>query len=192
MKNKGFKILSIAAGAVIVGLSVWVFMLKHETPAPVDKPSAIIDEAKTEAKIIAQKVDQKGYAVTTLERKADIIGKGDISKLPVSQSVIDSLRLDNLAKDAKLQQASAINATLQISNARATKLLDSLNHVKYVYRDKFANVSFTPDSLSGKFDLSYNIKLIRHDYTRRKSIFSPRVNYTDILSPDTNITINGL
>lgn len=174
---------------IVLGIKLYK---QHKATEAVNKPSAIIDEAKTEAKKIAVSVDKKGYAKTTLERKAAIIGNGDLSGLPVSQSVLDSLRLDNIDKSAKLQQASAIAATWQGKALRATKQLDSLNNVQYVYKDAFASASFTPDSLGGKFDLSYKIKLIRHDYGQRKNIFSPYINYTDILSPDKRITIDGM
>jgi hypothetical protein len=193
MQNKGLKSLLIAAVAVIIVLGIKLFIQSNASEKPVgNKASAIIDEAKTEAKVLARSVDQKGYAKTTLERKKAIIGNGDISKLPVSQSVVDSLRLDNLDKDKKLQQASYLNATLHAEKLRAVKQIDSLKGTRYTYSDDFASVGFTPDSLGGKFDLDYKIKLIRHDYIKRKNIFSPYINYTDILSPDKRITINGL
>nr|WP_067054076.1 hypothetical protein [Mucilaginibacter sp. L294] len=190
--NTGLKSLLIAAGVVIIVLGVKLYLQAHRSAQTNGSASAIIDEAKTAATKIATSVDNKGYAKTTFERKKDIIGNGDISKLPVSQSVLDSLRLDNLDKSKKLQQASYINATLQANELRAVKKIDSLNRVHYEYSDAFANVGFTPDSLGGKFDLKYNIKLIRHDYYSPKKLFKSQVNYTDILSPDKRITIDGL
>lgn len=189
--TKVLKISLVAAGVAIIAIGIGLY--RRNKPADtVNKVSSIIDEAKTEAKKIATSVDKKGYAKTTLERKAAIIGNGDLSTLPVSQSVLDSLRLDNLDKSARLQQASLVVATWQAKALRAIKQLDSLNNVQYVYKDDFASAIFTPDSLGGKFDLSYKIKLIRHDYGQRKNIFSPYVNYTDILSPDKRITIDGM
>lgn len=186
-------ILKIALVLCLFIIGVMGFKLLDKVPKPnIEQATSIIDEAKTEAKVIARSVDQKGYAKTVMQRQADVIGNGDISKLPVSQSVIDSLRLDNLDKTKKLQQASLLNATLVARDLVATKKIDSLQRLYYVYHDDFTTAMFTPDSTGGKFDIDYRISLIRQDYKKRKNIFSPYVNYTEILSPDPRITINGL
>lgn len=193
MKTKGLQALLIAAIAVIAWLSFKLLMQGGTSPADyVKQPSAIIDEAKTEAKITAREVDKKGYAKVVFERRAAIIGDGDISKLPVSQSVLDSLRLDNLDKSKKLEQASVINATLKATTLRAVKITDSLKTKRLIYNDEYLTASFTPDTLGGVFDFNYRIKLIRQDYTKRRNWFTPKVQYTEILSPDKRITINGL
>lgn len=183
--------IALALCLFIIGF-LGVKLLDKAPKTKIEQATSIIDEAKTEAKVIAKSVDQKGYAKTVMKRQADVIGKGDISKLPVSQSVIDSLRLDNLDKTKKLQQANLLNATLVAKNLRSTKKIDSLQRVYYVYNDDFTAAMFTPDSAGGKFDINYRIRLIRHDYKQRKNFLSPYVNYTDILSPDPRITINGL
>lgn len=183
MKDKGLFI-----GLLILNVVVGIFVYRqmHKKTAVKESQSSVIDSARVEAKKIATSVDQKGYAKTAYERKAAIIGSGDISKLPVSKAVYDSLRLDNLDKTKQLQQASLISATLEAKAVRALKMVDSLNSLRYYYKDQYADIGFTPDSLGGKFDWRYNIKLIRHDYTKG------RKNFTDILSPDKRITIDGL
>lgn len=193
MKIKGLQLALTAAVILIAWLSFKLLTQAHPAEKVTEnKPPALIDEAKTAAKVLARAVDKKGYSVVTMERKADIIGDGDISKLPVSQSVLDSLRLDNLDKRTKLQQASLINAELKVAAARAIKTIDSLQRKRYTYQDDYLTASFSPDTLGGTFDINYQIKLIRHDYRKRKNWLSPYVAYTDILSPDKRITINGL
>ncbi|MBB5636752.1 hypothetical protein HDF26_005228 [Pedobacter cryoconitis] len=193
MKTRGLQLALIAAVSLIVWLSFKLFKLapqpasQNETRSP-----ALIDEAKTAAKILATAVDQKGYTKVTLERKAAIIGDGDISKLPISKSVMDSLRLDNLDKTKKLQQASLINANLKVTAQRATSIIDSLQKKHYVYHDDYLTASFSLDTTGGTFDINYQIKLLRQDYAKRKNWFSPYVQYTDILSPDKRISINGM
>ena len=187
-------ILKIALALSLFIIGVLGVNLLNRKPAVkyLQAPVAIIDEAKTEAKVIAKSVDQKGYSKTVMQRQKEVIGNGDISKLPISQRVYDSLRLDNLDKTKKLQQASLLNATLVARDLKATKKIDSLQRLYYVYNDDFATAMFTPDSTGGKFDINYRISLVRQDYKKRKNFLSPYVNYTEILSPDPRITINGL
>ena len=193
MKINGLQLALTIAVILIawLGFRLWKQVDLPKPPIEI-KPLALIDEAKTAAKVLARAVDQKGYAVVTMERRAAIIGDGDISKLPVSQSVLDSLRLDNLDKTKKLQQASLVNAELKTTALRATRLIDSLQNKHYVYQDDYLTASFNPDTLGGTFDISYQIKLLRQDYKKRKNWFSPYVQYTDILSPDKRISINGM
>lgn len=158
-------LLLIFVVAFVVLLAFYLDKKNDEkTAGPI---SDLITEARTEAKIIARSVDEKGYTKTVIERQREIIGNGDITKLPVSQSVIDSLRLDNLDKTKKLQQASLINATIKAENLQATKLMDSLKRTYYLYKDQFTTAKFTPDSNGGKFDINYKISLIRHDYSKK-------------------------
>lgn len=102
------------------------------------------------------------------------------------------MRLDNLDKASKLQQASAIIGKLEAKNLRATMVIDSFNRKAYVYKDAFAVAKFTPDSLGGTFDIDWHLKLIRHDYKKRNGFLAPYTYYTDILSPDPRITINQM
>lgn len=152
----------------------------------------VINEAKTEAKIIARSVDKQGYSKTVAKQADAILSNGDISLLPVSPSVFDSLRLDNIAKGARLQQASAIIAKLEAKDLRATRVIDSMQRESFVYSDDFAKAVFTPDSLGGKFDIAWRLKLIKQDYKKRNNFLSPYTYYTDILSPDPRITIGDL
>lgn len=165
---------------------------KPETQLIAKNSSDIINEAKTEAQIIAKSVDKQGYSKTVAKRKEAILSNGDISKLPISQSVLDSLRLDNLDKKAKLQQASAIIGKLEAKNLRATTVIDSLNRKSFLYKDAFASARFTPDSAGGTFDIDWKLKLIRHDYKKRNGFLSPYTYYTDILSPDHRISIGEM
>ncbi|MGV3705446.1 MAG: DUF6808 domain-containing protein [Arcticibacter sp.] len=191
MKNNLLKICL----AVMVVLCSWLtFKLVFRSPQnhSIENSPALIDEAKTEAKILARSVDNQGYSKTVAKRKEAILSNGDISKLPISQSVLDSLRLDNFDKSNKLQQASVTIGKLEAKNLRAVKVIDSLHRTSYQYKDAFASAKFTPDSISGTFDIDWMIKLIRHDYKDRKNILSPYTYYTDILSPDKRISIDGL
>ena len=191
MKNNILK-LGFAVLIVLCGwLSYLSFFTKHEDQIGTKQTIGLIDEAKIEAEVIAQSVDKQGFSKTVAIRKSAILSKGDISKLPVSQSVLDSLRLDNLDKDSKLQQASAIIGKLE-AKLRGTKVTDSLNRTSYLYKDAFTTARFTPDSTGGTFDIDWKLKLIRHDYKKRKNFFSSYTYYTDILSPDPRITISGL
>lgn len=183
--------LFISLGAIGY-LSFKLFLERKKPKVILVENLKIIDEAKTEAKIISQNVDKKGFSRTVAERKEAIISNGDISKLPISQSVFDSLRLDNIDKGKRLQQATLINARLEIIAVRAIKKIDSLKKVTYNYKDEYFNVSFNPDSTSGTFDITGDIKLIQQDYRKRRNFFSPYHYYTDILTPDKRITINGL
>lgn len=183
--------LFISLGAIGY-LSYKLFLERKKPKVVLVENSQLINEAKTEAKIISQNIDKKGFNRTVAERKEAIISNGDISKLPISQSVFDSLRLDNIDKGKRLQQATLINARLEILAVRAIKKIDSLKKVTFNYKDDFFNVSFNPDSLGGVFDIRGNIKLIQQDYKKRKNIFSPYHYYTDILTADSRITINGL
>ncbi|KIO75955.1 hypothetical protein TH53_18000 [Pedobacter lusitanus] len=195
MKTKGLQLALIIAVFLIAWLGFKLYRLAPPSSLALQKevrPPALIDEAKTAAKILASAVDEKGYTKVTLERKADIIGDGDITRLPISKSVLDSLRLDNLDKTKKLQQASLINASLKITALRATGIIDSLQKKRYSYQDEYLTAGFSLDTLGGTFDINYQIKLLRQDYQKRKNWFSPYVQYTDILSPDKRITINGM
>lgn len=193
MKSNTYKVLFIIASIIIVVLAVKLFLTpKKVTNKATNQPTNIIDDAMVEAKKLAEKVDKKGLKTASFERQAEIIGNGDISHLPVSQSVLDSLMLDNLDKTKKYQSAVAINASLEAKNLRATKVIDSLKNASFVYKDEFVNARFTPDSLGGKFDIGWHVNLVKHDYRKRKGILSPYRYYTDILSPDPRITINGL
>lgn len=184
--------LLISLGAIGY-LSYKLFLERKKPKVVLVENSQLINEAKTEAKIISQNIDKKGFNRTVAERKEAIISNGDISKLPISQSVFDSLRLDNIDKGKRLQQATLINAKLEIIAVRAIKKIDSFKNVSYSYKDEFFNVSFTPDSIGGYFhDIRGDIKLIQQDYKKRKNIFSPYHYYTDILTADSRITINGL
>lgn len=178
--------------AIICVLSFTLFTQKPKIQYIANKPNELIDEAKTQAKVIAQSVDAKGFSKTTLQRQNEIIGNGDISKLPISQSVLDSLRLEDFNKDNKLKEASRVNAKLEAKDLRATKVIDSLKRISFLYTDDFATARFTPDSLGGKFDINWRLNLIRHDYKKRKNFLSPYTNYTDIYSPDKRITIDGM
>lgn len=188
--------LTVVAFLVSLGaigyLSSKLYLEKKKPKVLLVEHSQIIDEAKTEVKILSEKIDKKGFKVTVAERKEDIISNGDITKLPISKSVFDSLRLDNIDKSKRLQQATLINARLEILAVRVIKKIDSLKNVSYNYKDEFFNVSFRPDSISGTFDITGDIKLIKQDYKNRKNFFSPYHYYTDILTPDKRITINGL
>ena len=182
--------------AVLVMLCGWLtFKLvfrKPEGQVIAKTSSDIINEAATEAQIIAKSVDNQGYSNTVAKRKEAILSSGDISKLPISQSVYDSLRLDNLEKGTKLQQASAMIGRLEAKGLRAVAVIDSLNRKSYLYKDAFASARFTPDSLGGTFDIGWKLKLIRHDYKKRSNFLSPYTYYTDILSPDPRISIGEL
>lgn len=180
--------------ALVIILVMGVLLFKRSGPISNDQPSGsnIIDEARIEAKAIAREVDKKGYSKVVYERKNAILSNGDITKLPVSQSVFDSLRLDNLDKTKKLQQASIVTATITARALRATKMLDSLQRKQFKYGDEYLSASFTPDSLGGTFDVDYRLNLIRQDYRKRKNFLSPYVDYTEILSPDRRVTIAGL
>lgn len=192
MKNNLLK-LCLAVMVVLCGwLSFKLAFRKPETRIIAKPAHDLITEAKTEAKIIAKSVDNQGYSKTVAIRKDAILSNGDISKLPVSQKVLDSLRLDNLDKASKLQQASAIIGKLEAKNLRATIVIDSLNRKSYLYKDAYATAKFTPDSLGGAFDIDWRLKLVRHDYKKRKNFLSPYAYYTDILSPDPRITIGEI
>lgn len=181
---------------LMIVLCGWLtFKLVFTQPAKQEivKPANdLITEAKTEAKVIAVSVDKQGYSKTVAIRKEAILSNGDISKLPISQSVLDSLRLDNLDKKAKLQQASAIIGKLEAKNLRAKRFIDSLNQITFIYQDDFASAKFSPDSTGGTFDIAWRLKLIRHDYKKRSSFLAPYTYYTDILSPDPRITIDEI
>lgn len=191
MKNIGLK-LALFIAIIVIGYLSFKISTQKPTAITVVKQSDVIDKFQTEAKKIASEVDKKGYAKTVFERKEAIINSGDVTKLPVSQSVLDSLRLDNIDKSKKLIQASLINGSINARALRAEKRLDSLKHEQFVYTDDFLTAVYTPDTLGGKFDVNYKIVLIRHDYKKRKNFFSPYRNYTDILSPDKRILINNL
>ncbi|MCX2473573.1 hypothetical protein OQZ33_04430 [Pedobacter sp. MC2016-05] len=192
MKNLGFKIALGAAIIIIAGLCYKLFLVKPHQTLVTNPRSEIIDKIQTDAKLIAQTVDVKGFSKAVFERKASIIGNGDITGLPVSKSVLDSLRLDNMDKTKKLQQASAINASLSAKALHAEKKTDSLLKEHYIYTDDYLTAMFTPDSSGGKFDVNYKLSLIRHDYKKRKNFFSPYRQYTDILSPDKRILIDNM
>ncbi len=192
MEQKILKLSLIMLLAICVWLCFKLIFGSQQEKTALKVPHDIITEAKTEAKILAKWVDSKGFSKTVAIRKHAVLSNGDISKLPVSKSVVESLRLDNLDKSSKLQQASAIIARLEAKNLRAKLIIDSLNRKSYQYHDDFANAKFTLDSLGGSFDLDWRLKLIRLDYKKRKSIFTPYIYYTDILSPDPRITISGL
>ncbi|RQO78110.1 hypothetical protein DBR40_09170 [Pedobacter sp. KBW01] len=193
MKNTILK-LCLAVMVVLCGWLTYKLVFGKPESRVTAKPSNdIINEAKTEAQIIAKSVDNQGYSKTVAKRKGDILSNGDISKLPISQSVMDSLRLDNLDKSSKLQQASAMIGKLEAKNLRAVAVIDSLHRKSYQYKDDFLTASFTPDSAGGTFDaISWKLKLIRHDYKKRKNFISPYTYYTDILSPDKRVSIGEL
>lgn len=193
MKNTILK-LCLAVMVVLCGWLTFklVFSSKPASQTVAKSSNDIINEAKTEAKIIAKSVDNQGYSKTVAVRKEAILSNGDITKLPISQSVLDSLRLDNLDKNAKLQQASAIIGKLEAKNLRATTVIDSLNRKSFLYKDAYASAKFTPDSLGGTFDIDWKLKLVRHDYKKRSNFLSPYTYYTDILSPDPRISIGEL
>lgn len=183
--------------AVMMVLCGWLgykqFLQKRNTPdIHAKNHDEVINEAKTAAQVIARSVDMQGYSKTVTKRKEAILSNGDISKLPISQSVLDSLRLDNLDKSSRLQQASALIGKLEAKNLRATLVIDSLNKKSFLYKDEYASARFTPDSLGGVFDIDWKLKLIRHDYKKRNGFLSPYTYYTDILSPDPRITIGAL
>lgn len=188
----------ILYGAIVVLFTISVILGINLATRPklvqyTEKPSdAFIDQAKTQAKILAEKVDEQGFKNTAIQRSKDVIGNADLSGLPISRAVYDSLRLDNIEKGKKLQQASYLVATFQARDLVASRTIDSLRKLYYVYNDDYVTAIFSPDSVGGKFDLSYRIKLITHDYKKRKNFFSPYTNYTDILSPDKRISINGM
>lgn len=192
MKNLSAIKVLLAVAIVVIGF----LFFKLKTQQPIVKyvaksENSIIDEAKVNAKVLAREVDNKGFSKAVFERKNEIIAGGDISKLPISKAVFDSLRLDNIDKSKKLQQASYLTATFEAKSLRATKQLDSLKNQYFLYTDEFATATFRPDSLGGEFGINYKIKLARHDYTK-KNFLSPPTYYTDILSPDKRITIDGL
>lgn len=192
MKNTILR-LSLALMVLVCGWLTYKLVFRKPAGQVIAKNSSdIITDAKTEAQIIAKSVDKQGYSKTVAKRKEAILSNGDISKLPISQSVLDSLRLDNLDKSSKLQQASSIIGKLEAKNLRATIVIDSLNRKSYLYRDAFATARFTPDSMGGTFDIDWKLKLIRHDYKKRNSFLSPYTYYTDILSPDPRIAIGEL
>ncbi|RZL34711.1 MAG: hypothetical protein EOP00_31120 [Pedobacter sp.] len=192
MKNIGYKITLVIALMIIGALAFKIYFKQPVIDDYDKKQSNYIDKAKTEAKIIAKMVDKKGYSVAVLERKKAILGNGDITNLPVSQSVLDSLRLDGFSKDKKLQQASLINASLSAKDLKSTKIIDSLSKQSFVYTDPYLTATYYPDTNGGKFDINYRLSLIRHDYKKRKNIFSGYKYYTDILSPDNRVTVNSM
>jgi hypothetical protein len=192
MKNIWYKV-GIIAGIMIIGYLSFVLYFTKPQPVYIEKePTEFINKAKTEAKKIANTVDKKGYSVAIFELKKSIIGNGDITGLPISQSVLDSLRLDNLEKDRRLQQASVVNGTLNAKSLKADRVIDSLKRETHTYKDQFLTATYYQDSLGGKFDINYKLSLIRQDYKKRKNIFSGYKYYTDILIPDKRVTIENM
>ncbi|SUJ26534.1 Uncharacterised protein [Sphingobacterium spiritivorum] len=192
MKEK-IILIALAFMVLVSGiLSYNILFRKPEVKYITEAAPNIINEAQTEAKIIAASVDNKGYSRTVAIRKDAILSNGDISQLPVSQKVLDSLRLADMDKNSRLQQASAVIGKLEAKNLRASAIIDSLNRTSYLYKDDFAIAKFTPDSQGGTFDIDWRLKLVRHDYKKRKTFLSPYTYYTDILSPDSRITISEL
>lgn len=180
----------------MVALSGWLaFNLIFRKPATqvVYRQNTPMDEVKIDAEKIAESVDKKGFGKTVLERKNKALQNADLSKLPVSQATYDSLRLDNIDKSAKLQQASAIIAKAEAKNLQAKRVIDSLTgREQFLYTDDFVRAMFTPDSTGGQFNVAWDVKLIRHDYKKRSWLLAPYRYYTDILSPDPRIKIGGL
>lgn len=182
---------------ILLGFVGWLgYKLATQQPQIqyVVKPTEkLIDEAKVEAKKLAQSVDERGFSKTAFELKKQIIGNGDISKLPVSPEVYDSLRLDNIDKGAKLVQASALMAKAEAKNLRLAKKIDSLTkRESLVYTDDYLTAVVTQDSAGAKLDASWRIKLIRHDTKKRKWLLAPYTYQTEILSPDNRVSIEGL
>ncbi|RYF26593.1 MAG: hypothetical protein EOO42_01125 [Flavobacteriales bacterium] len=193
MKSNTYKILFGIAVVVIAALIIrdLFFVPRQAVKTANNKEVGIIDDAFVDAKKLAESVDKNGLVKASFERKAAILGNGDISKLPISQSVLDSLMLDNTDKTIRYQSAIAINATLEAKGLRATKVIDSLKRASYLHQDSVLTARFTPDSLGGVFDITGRIKLLTHNYTKKKNLFAPTRYFTDVLAPDKRFTIDG-
>ncbi|MGY3054380.1 hypothetical protein ACVWYG_002587 [Pedobacter sp. UYEF25] len=193
MKNNTYKILFFVAVIAILGLLIKLaFPSKDGVKLSDRKETTIIDDAMIDAKKLAESVNSKGLKKATFERKADIIGNGDLSKLPISQSVLDSLMLDNTDKTKKYQSVVAINATLSAKGLKAEKQLDSLSHVSYFHQDSTITARFTLNDKGGIFDITGKIRLATKTYTEKKNIFAPTRYFTDVLVTDKRLSIESL
>ncbi len=188
--------------AVVIGLAILNIRgcirenkLEKELASLRQDSLAIRNKVQTEAKIIARQVDKFGSEHVTIKATENLYPLSAIKSPAVSVPLLDTIAMALKIRTKQLEEALRIQGTMKASNLRANYVIDSLKRRTVVYRDRYVNLSYTPnqaDSAAGTFDLAYNADIKVAQYYKRNWFLGAKKSYIDIWSVDPRLTINGV
>lgn len=182
---------------VLLGCSIWFgihqYNKNQNSPEVNDNVqiAAIVEkQVKTEAKIVAKEVDEKGLQHTVARMTAEL-KRGDLDR--AKADLLDTVAALNIARE-RLKQVTVVSTSLAIQNQKLIKTLDEQSNSVYSFRDDYASGSVTiprDSSRQATLDLAYNLDLINTQY-RKYSFPRGYDNYIDLYANDKRVTIQGV
>lgn len=144
---------------------------------------------------IADKIDTYKDNLGEQRAKQETGGKGDNSNSAYYKSEIDRLTKALGIKENALLAVTDVNAKLRDSVRLAKLTVDEANNKIWNWEKTYASGSTIKATMNEKDSIlrpEVDVKLQVTDYVDKGGLFGKTKYYTDIYSPDQNISINGL
>jgi hypothetical protein len=156
-----------------------------------DKVKNYTQSEKTATTIIKRYVDSTGASHIQINADENKIKQEDIIKgVSKNPTIVDTTaQVLKIAKD-KIIELTKINSQLVALNLKAHRDTTK-GSTKYVYRDKYADLSFNP--IDTTFGFKYNLDLVITKFTKRSGFLGlNRINVLDFSSQDPRVSIQGV
>lgn len=150
---------------------------------------------QTEANIISRQVDKFGSEHVTISAAENVYPISALKRTGVSLGLIDTVAMALKIKTKQVEELLRINSTLNVKNAKAVYVIDSLKIKTVQYRDRYVTLKYTPDTIdtvAGTFDFRYDADLKIAQYYKRNWFLGAKKSYIDIWSGDDRVKINGV
>ena len=144
---------------------------------------------------IADKIDTYKDNLGETRAKQETGGKGDNSNSAYYKSEIERLTKALGVKESDLLAITDVNAKLRDSFKVAKVTLDEANNKLWNWEKTYASGTKLKATMSEKDSVLHtdiDVKLQVTDYVDKGGLFGKTKYYTDIYSPDQNVSINGL
>lgn len=147
----------------------------HERPIT---PTSIAAEE------VSRQVDEYG-AERVIYKEAE-----PIIRMMMNNAKVDSVIQIVGIRNQQLKAYSQINASIVAENVSLKKKVGK--DTVYIFKDKWLDLTFRQDKDSATFDMVYSLELNDINYFKKKNIFSKKIGYHEIWSPDPRVKINGV
>ena len=109
--------------------------------------------------------------------------------------MLNSTKVDSVVqivniRNQQLKSYSQINATIVAENVSLKRQVGK--DTVYIFKDKWLDLTFRQDKDSATFDFTYALELNDINYWKKQNLFSKKVGYHEIWSPDPRVKINGV
>lgn len=155
----------------------------------------IRSKIQTEAKIITRQVDKLGSEHVTIEATENVFPSSVLSNSGISLGLVDTVAMALNIKSKQVEELTRIISSLNVRDAKAHYVIDSLKRKTIQYKDDYVKIVYTPDTLdtiAGKFDFRYDADLRITQYYKRNWFLGAKKSYIDIWSYDNRVKINGV